>query len=366
MKKMTKILLEATLREEREAYVNAGRYERTEGRTDYRNGTYERDILTTLGWITDIRVPRCRRKGFRSRVLPRYKAREESVTKLLKEICVVGVSRRRTRDITSQLLEAEVSPGTLSNIFSELDREVNAFHRRSLKDEYRYLFLDGIYVSIMETREAKKRPILVAYGIKEDWTRELIHFKVARSESKAQWEAFLNSLYRRGLVGEELKLIVTDGAKGLKAALDTVYPYPERQLCWAHKMRNVTRYVPKKHGEGCVGGAREIYKAKNQREAVKKFKEWKEEWGVVVPKAVKCIERDLERLLSFYHFPEKHWKKIRTTNGIERVMREVRRRTYATGCFAHTASCERTTYAVIAHMNGKWRKRVLKGFEEQK
>jgi len=356
VKKMTKRLLEATLWEEQRGYLSASRYERTEERSDYRNGSYTRDLLTSFGLIRQIRVPRCRKKGFVSGVLPRYTTRETRVTEVLKEMCVVGVSRRRTRDITEPLLGAEVSPGTLSNIFAALHSEVRAFHRRALRDEYQVLFLDGIYVSIMETTEAKKRPVLVAYGITEDGTRELVHFQVARSESKAEWEGFLNSLYRRGLRGDALKLVVTDGAKGLEAALDTVYPYPKRQLCWVHsknpadKMRNVSNYLPKKYREECMRAARELYRAKSKREAVRKFKGWKEKWESVIPRAVKSIERELHRLFSFYDFPEGQRKKIRTTNAIERCLREVRRRTYANGCFAHRESCERTIYAVVAHI----------------
>ena len=214
LKRMTKTALEAALREERRVYLNASRYERTEERTDQRNGTYERDLLTLLGWIRGIEVPRCRRKGFRSKIVQRYTQRQERVTEVLKEMCVVGVSRRRTKDITEPLFGTEVSPGTLSNIFAELDREVRAFHRRPLKDEYTYLFLDGIYVSIKGVLKASKKPVLVAYGVKKDGIRELIHFKLSRSESKSEWEAFLNNLYGRGLIGEELKLIITDGAEG--------------------------------------------------------------------------------------------------------------------------------------------------------
>jgi len=362
MKEMTKRLLETTLREERQVYVNACRYERTEGRTDHRNGSYERDLFTRLGLIRGITIPRCRKRGFTSKVIPRYKRREERVTEGLREMCVVGVSRRRARDVTEPLLGFEVSPGTLSNIFAELDHEVRAFHRRGLKDEYRCLFLDGIYVSIKGALKASKKPVLVAYGIKKDGTRELIHFKLSRSESRSEWEAFLNSLYRRGLIGEELELIITDGGKGLKAALDVVYPYPKKQLCWAHKMRNVANYAPKKYREECVAQARLIYEASSKREAVRKFREWKLGWELVIPKAVRCIERDLDRLVSFLDFPKEHWKKIRTTNVIERCFREVRRRTYANGCFAHIDSCERTVYAVVAHMNRKWREEALKGF----
>jgi len=362
MKEMTKKLIEGALREERQVYVNAYRYERTEERTDHRNGSYERDLYTRLGLIRGIRIPRCRKKGFTSKVIPRYKRREERVTEGLKEMCVVGTSRRRARDITEPLLEFEVSPGTLSNIFAELDHEVKAFHRRGLRDEYRYLFLDGIYVSIKGALKASKKPVLVAYGIKKDGTRELIHFKLSRSESRSEWEAFLNSLYRRGLIGEELELIITDGGKGLKAAIDVVYPYPKKQLCWAHKMRNVANYAPKKYREECVGQARLIYKASSKREAVRKFREWKLGWEAVIPKAVRCIERDLDRLVSCFDFPKEHWKKIRTTNVIERCLREIRRRAYANGCFAHTESCERTIYAVVVHMNRKWMEKVLKGF----
>jgi len=242
--------------------------------------------------------------------------------------------------------------------------DVEAFHKRPLEDKYIYLFLDGVHLGIKGAVKRKKRPVLLAYGITEDGQRELVGFRVARSESEAQWVAFLNDLYKRGLEGERLKLIVIDGGKGLIAALDVVYPYTKRGRCWAHKLRNVANYLPKKYQGECINEARSIYEAPHRREAVARFWEWANEWREIVPKAVRCLENDLDELLTFLDFPEAHRKTIRTTNVIERSFGEVRRRARTMSCFNNVRSCERIVYAVVAHLNQKWeRPRArLKGF----
>ncbi len=160
------------------------------------------------------------------------------------------------------------------------------------------------------------------------------------------------------------KLIIIDGAAGLIAALDVVYPYTERERCWAHKLRNVANYLPKRYQKECISQARSIYEAPHRMEAVARFREWANGWREVAPKAVRCLERDLDDLLTFLDFPEAHRKKIRTTNVIERSFREVRRRARTMSCFNNFGSCERIVYAVVAHLDQKWgRPRArLKGF----
>lgn len=352
--RLVKTLLEGSLEKEMVRYAGAEKHERTEGRKEYRNGHYSRDLLTEIGLIKDILVPRSRKKGFKPKVFKRYQRRREKVNEAIQEMFVAGVSTRRVGDVLRILLEDRVSAGTVSEVAKGLDSCVEAFHRRPLEDKYVYLFLDGVYLGIKGAVKARKRPVLLAYGITEDGQRELIDFRVAKSESQAQWFAFLNDLYKRGLLGETLKLITIDGAPGLIATLDVVYPYTKRERCWAHKLRNVANYLPKKHQKECISQARSIYDAPHRVEAVARFREWADGWREVAPKAVRCLERDLDELLTFLDFPEAHRKKIRTTNVIERSFREVRRRARTMSCFNNVGSCERIVYAVIAHLNQKW------------
>jgi putative transposase len=362
---LVKYLLEGTLKQEMVGFAGAGWHERSRRRKTYRNGYYSRDLATELGLIRDILVPRSRKKGFRTRVFDRYQRRQEKVNTTIRKMFVAGVSTRRVGEVLQTLLEEKVSAATVSEIAKDLDSCVRSFHRRPLKDKYVYLFLDAVYLGVRGALRSNKRPVLVAYGITEDGQRELIAFRVARSESESQWYPFVNDLYRRGLIGDRLRLIVTDGSSGLRNALELVYPYVKRQRCWAHKLRNVSNSLTRKHQKDCINQARSIYEASCRREAVARFREWSDRWKGICPKAVKCLEKDIDELLSFFDFPGEHRKKIRTTNVIERCFREVRRRTRTMSCFNNVSSCERIVYAVFVHMNERWDspRARLKGFE---
>jgi len=210
---------------------------------------------------------------------------------------------------------------------------------------------------------AKKRLVLCAYGITFQGQRELISFRQATAESEAQWEAFLRDLYDRGLTGRALRLITTDGCPGLHRALDTVYPYARRQQCWAHKLRNVAAKIPRTRQEACLSQAKGIYQATTRREAVQRFRAWAAAWRSVVPRAVACLEADLEELLAFLDCPQAHWRKVRTTNAIERCFREVRRRTRAIGCFVNDASLDWMIYGLFRFMNEKRAGTVCREFK---
>jgi len=207
-----------------------------------------------------------------------------------------------------------------------------------------------------------ERAALVAYGIKSNGERELIDYRQASSESEAQWTGFLNSLFRRGLEGKNLKLITVDGGKGLHKAIENVYPFTPLQLCWVHKLRNVSKYTIKKHRNKCMQEVKKIYLAANKKKAIAKFKSWKKRWIKKVPKAVNCLEKDIDILLNFFSCPERHRIKVRTTNPIERSFREVRRRTKPMSCFTNYASCDRIIYAIFIRQNSIWKSRPIKGF----
>ncbi len=363
VKEFRRRFIEKSLEEERAQLICCDFYKRTSERKDYRNGYWRRWIMLKDGRL-EIRMPRIRGGGYDSDIIPRYQQRVDEVDAALMKIFLYGASTRLTGEALRPLLGEAVSAQTISNIAKSLDEEVKRYHNRRIEDRYLYLFLDGIVLKTRTGFGSKKKVVLVAYGIRIDGRRELIEFMVTKYESERRWEGFLNSLYNRGLLGEALGLVITDGNSGLENAVDNIYPHVKRQRCWAHKLRNVSNYLKKKDLEKCINKARTIYSAGSRKEAVKAYNEWAERWGTTYPKAVRCIEKDLEELLNFYSCPKEIRVKVRTTNAIERAFREVRRRTRPMSCFNNTQSIERIVYAVISHQNSKWRIAPLKEFTQ--
>ena len=362
--KLVKELMESTLREDMMLHIDRRPYQRTPDHGSYRNGYYERGLVTQFGTINDIKVPRLRRGVFTTKVFKRYKRYQDIVEDLVEDVFLAGVSTRRVGDAISKLLDTKVSHGTVSRIVKRLDAKVREYRTKPILDEYQHLFLDGIVLKIRYNNAYHNRSVLVAYGITMFGERKLIGFIQTQGESANNWEAFLNDLYRRGFEGKNLKLVTIDGSKGLRSALRLVYPLVPVQRCWAHKGRNVANYIPKRHQEECTGELKTIYDAKDRYRAIEAFKLWKKKWYKVSEKAVSCIENDLEELLCVYSFPETQRKKIRTTNIIERSFREVRRRTRVFSCFSNKDSCDRIIYAIFTHLNNGWKDRPLKQFTQ--
>lgn len=356
-------LIESALNTERELYMNCKPYERSKERKDYCNGYWKRWITLKDGRL-EIRMPRIRGKAYESAIIPRYKQRVKEVDAALMKIFLYGASTRLTGEALRPLLGEGVSAQTVSNITKSLDVEVKRFHNRKLEDKYLYLFLDGVMLKMRTGFGSKKKAILVAYGIRIDGKRELIDFVVTSHESENRWRRFLEDLCRRGIIGESLGLVITDGNPGLENAADIVYPFVKRQRCWAHKLRNVANYLKKRDLDKCIKGTWAIYDAKSRKEAERAYSKWAKIWKEIAPKAVRCIEKDLEELLNFYNCPKQIWIKLRTTNVIERAFREVRRRTRPMTCFNNTQSIERIVYAMLNHLNEQWGKKPLKEFTQ--
>jgi transposase-like protein len=357
-------LLEEALEAERTDWLGVGRYVRDEAvRRDYRNGYYRRDLGTRLGLLRRLRVPRTR-GGCRSQLLSRYQRRQESVNELVREAFLRGISTRQVGEVLEPILGEAYSAQTVSRIACGLDLAVQAFHRRRLRDEYLYLFLDGVVLKVRDARgQVRRRVVLVAYGITGGGRREVIAYRLVLGESEAAWTAFLQDSFLRGLEGRQLRLIVSDGSTGLAAALALVYPQVPQQRCWAHKLRNIADKVPKKEGS-CVREAAAIYQAASRREALRAYRIWVEKWRPTRPRAVASLERDLDELLNFFAVPQAHWRKVRTTNVIERCFREVRRRTRPMSSFTNPASCDRIIFGVISHLNRSWETKPLKQFTQ--
>lgn len=361
--KLVKELMESTVKTDLELYIEQHKEEK-DTEDLYRNGSYRRNLVTQFGLVNDIEVPRLRKAGFQTRAFKRYKRYEDIVEDLIQDIFLAGVSTRRVGDAISKLLDTKVSHAKVSSITRRLDTKVQEFHKKEILDEYQYLFLDGITLKIRYNNRYRNRKILVAYGITVFGERKFIAFHQAKGESFDAWEGLVNDLYNRGLKGDNLKLIATDGSKGLHSALGIVYPHIALQRCWAHKLRNVSNYLKKAYQDECINDARAIYKAQSKHHAIAIFKAWKKKWLKKSPRAVYCLEKDLEELLNVFQCPKNHWKKIRTTNVIERSFREVRRRTRVFTCFTNLKSCERIIYAIFTYLNNKWKERPIKDFTQ--
>jgi putative transposase len=360
-----KALMEKALEAERDRYLQFGYYEHAPAfRFDYRNGCYFRDFATRLGLLRRLRMPRTR-KGFRSQLLPRYQRRQQAVNELVRQAFLRGISTRQVGEVLEPVLGEAYSAQTISNITRELNSAVERFHRRTLGDDYLYLFLDGVVLKVRDSGgQVRRRVVLVACGVTRAGRRELIAYRFAgNGESETSWVEFLQDLYLRGLEGKNLRLIVSDGGKGLRAALPLVFPCIPVQLCWAHKMRNIADKAGRREGS-CVAEAAAMYQAGSKSQAQRAFREWKQHWEHRRPNAVACVERDLDSLLHFFDVPAGHWKKVRTTNVIERAFREVRRRTRPMSSFSNPESCDRIVFGVISHLNRSWERKPLPEFTQ--
>jgi putative transposase len=235
-----------------------------------------------------------------------------------------------------------------------LDEAVAAFHRRPLANRYRALILDGVVLTRRTGAGALRRPVLVALGITFKRQLEVIDFRLAPAESQPAWEAFLNDLHARGLTGEGLTLIVTDGGAGLLAALPLVYPRVRVGRCWAHKSRNVLDKVREVDRERVKRDLHRISHAVDRTAARAAARRFVTHWHPHYPAAVRCLQQDLEDLLAFFVFDDPAWRQAaRTTNAIERRFVEVRRRTRPMGVFSDRTSMERVLFAVFTHENHK-------------
>jgi putative transposase len=342
-----------------DSFINASRHERTPRRRGYRNGYRSRSLLTSVGAL-DLQVPRDREGQYQPDLFARYRRVDRSLEESIKAMFLGGASTRKVGDILDILCGERLSASKVSTVVKELDRAVWDFANSPIQDDLVFLFLDALSVSIRFGLKAKKVKLLVAYGIKVDGSRCLLSFQRARSESYACWKAFVDNLHVRGLKGKNLKLIVMDGAPGLWAAVEEVYPFVEHQLCWVHKLRNVAKYCPKSLRQECVNQAAQIMYAPSAGVAARHFREWKKRWRDKIPRAVACLEKDFDKLIPFFQFPQDLHKMIRTTNVIERCFREVRRRLKVMGCFQNSKSCDRIIYAIFNYFNTKWTRNTEK------
>ena len=359
-------MLQADSEQQMEDFLGLKWHERPAGeagRIDYRNGYYEREYVVPLG-VLRFRVSRTRLRSFLPRGMRALQRRSPEVSEMIRQAFLRGISTRGVGRVVALLTGESVSAQTVSRLTRVLDQQVEQFHHAPLGDEWCYLILDGVWLKVRRAFGPQKVLLLVAYGVRTDGRRQLLAFVRAKSESQAGWEGLLNDLYRRGLRGQRLQLVITDGCPGLAAAIPAVYPRARHQRCWVHKMRNILEKVRRSDRDAVKRDAQRIYQAANQAAARRAFERFRFRWQAPYSQMVERLERDLPELLTFFNFPRHLWRKLRTTNAIERCFVEVRRRTRPMVVFINVESVDRIIYAIFSRCNEDWKTHTLKLFTQ--
>jgi putative transposase len=346
-KDTVRVLLEEGLSWEIKEQLKVDWYGRTSERTDWRNGYTVRSFRTRWGKLEDIRVPRSRKGSYKSALVERYSRWAGQFGKQVQQAVILGLSTRKAKRFFSGFFGSVLcSASAISSLLKRLDSQVASFHKRPLADDYVYLFLDGFSLRI---REALRRPYtaLVAWGIKMDGSKEFIDYKIATSEKAIFCQSFLEGLFQRGLTGKSLRLIITDGAKGFAEAASWVYGRIPQQSCIVHRLRNTNKYLKGSFNRKAVlQEAKAVFAAGDKKEAVTKARAFIQHWKDKEPRAVSCFARDLDSSLTFYHQPKELWTKLKSTNPLERLLRELRRRIRLVDSFANLTSADRWLYAL--------------------
>jgi transposase-like protein len=320
------------------------------GAADRRNGSYSRWLMTELGEI-ELAVPRTRTWSALA-VVRAYARRVAHIDRMILACFVLGLSTRKVAIALLPILGRRISAATVSDVAKTLDAAVAAFHRRRLADIYPVLMLDGVVLARKTGMGAIRRPVLVTLGLRPDGKKEIIDYRLAKSESAAEWERFLSDLYRRGIEGARLELITVDGGAGLLAALPLVYPGIPVQRCWAHKIRNVLDKAKAADRDAVKAGLHAVMNAPNLVAARKAAGAFARRWDGAYDTAIDCLRNDLDELLTCFRYKTLEQRKaVRTTNAIERRFREVRRRTRPMGVFQDRTSMDRILFAVFTHEN---------------
>ena len=343
--------LEDVLEAEMEQALGAAKGERTGERLGYRSGYYTRSLITRIGKI-ELRVPQDRQGRFQTEVFERYQRSEKALVSALAEMYVQGVSTRKVKAITEELCGHSFSASAISGIVKKLDGQLEAFARRRLEEPYPYLVLDARYEKMREGGVIRAQAVLVAVGIGADGRRATLGVELANRESQSSWREFLEGLKQRGLKGVEL--VVSDDHAGLRKAIAEVLAEAAWQRCYVHFLRNALDYLPRKADDDCLMELRWIYDRHDVAEARRDLARWLEKWGGKYRKLCDWAEANIEETLTFLRLPRQHHKHMKSTNMLERLMEELKRRTYVVRIFPNSASCLRLVRALAAEIHDGW------------
>jgi transposase-like protein len=345
--------LNTMLDAEADAQCGAKRYERSPERLDTRAGHYERNLLTSSGEVK-LTVPRLRKLPFETEIIERYRRRESSVEEALVQMYLAGVSVRRVEDITEALWGERVSPSTVSELNQKIYATIEAWRQRPIEGEHAYVYLDGIWLKRSWGGEVRNIAVLVAVGVRSDGYREILGVAEGTKEDKESWRNFLRYLKGRGLKG--VKLVISDKCLGLLEALGEFYPEARWQRCMVHWYRNVFTATPRGRRKEVAAMLKAIHGQEDRQAAREKAEAVAQKLEAMkLGQAAAIVRQGVEETLSYMAFPREHWTRIRTNNMLERIMREIRRRTRVVGNFPDGQSAMMLVAARLRHVAGtRW------------
>ena len=351
LKALVKEALDQLLQAEMAEFLGAGPGERTLGRIGYRAGYYSRGLITRVGKI-ELRVPRDRNGEFSTALFERFQRSEKALVSALAEMYVQGVSTRKVKAITEELCGHSFSASVISEINKGLDETLTKFARRRLSEDYPYVILDARYERVREDGVIQSQAVLVALGINWDGHRQVLGIELANRESQSSWREFLVGLKQRGLRGVEF--VASDDHAGLKKAIAEVLPEAAWQRCYVHFLRNALDYLPRKADDDCLQELRWLYERRDIVEAQRDLAAWLQRWQRKYPKLTNWVEENIGSTLTFYRLPRLHHKHLKSTNMLERLNEEIRRRTLVVRIFPNADSCLRLVRALCAEIHETW------------
>ncbi|HNM20584.1 MAG TPA: IS256 family transposase [Nitrospira sp.] len=351
MKSLMKEALQEVLESEMTEHLGATPGERTEGRTGYRAGYYSRGLVTRIGKL-ELRVPRDRSGEFSTALFERYARSEKALVAALAEMYVQGVSTRKVKAITEELCGHGFSASSISQINKSLDATLAKFAARQLTEPYPYLILDARYEKVRDAGVIESRAVQIAIGINWEGQRQVLAVELANRESETSWKDFLAKLKARGLSGVEI--VVSDDHAGLRKAIRETLTEAAWQRCYVHFLRNALDYLPRKADDDCLQELRWIYDRRDIQEANRDLAAWIGKWQGKYPKLVDWVENHIGETLSFYRLPRAHHKHLKSTNMLERLNEEIKRRTRVVRIFPNETSCLRLIRALCVETHETW------------
>jgi putative transposase len=348
---MIRIILNMAMKAERQQYLGLGPYERSPEREDYANGYKAKTVTTRVGDIT-FAIPQVRKGEFYPSALEKGLRSERALLVTLAEMYIQGVSTRKVATITEQLCGHQVSSGQVSRATAQLDEALQAWRQRTL-GECRYIYLDALYNPVRQDGQVRDAAILIAVGVHEAGKRQILGLSVSLSEAEVHWRTFLQSLVQRGLRG--VQLIISDAHTGLKAARQAVFGGVPWQRCHFHLQQNAQRYVTRQNQQAEVAAdIRAIFNARDRSEAETLLAQTVTKYATSAAKLANWLETAIPQGLTVFAFPEPHRRRLRTSNGLERLNREIRRRTPVVSIFPSEAACLRLVSALLMEISDEW------------
>jgi len=351
LKPLIQAAVQETLEAEMTEALSAEKGERSEGRLGYRSGYYTRSLITRVGKI-ELRVPQDRAGRFSTELFERYQRSEKALVAALAEMYVQGVSTRKVKQVTEELVGHAFSASAISAINKRLDASLKAFCERKLKEPFPYLILDARYERVREDGIIASQAVLIAIGVDWEGRRQVLAVELANRESRSSWKEFLEALKARGLHGVEF--VVSDDHPGLKKAIAEVLSGVFWQRCYVHFLRNALDYVPRKVDDDCLLELRWMYDRRDLAEVRRDLAAWLAKWGGKYPKLTGWVEENIEETLTYFRLPLAHRKHMKSTNMLERLNEEIRRRTYVVRIFPNADSCLRLVRALTIERHETW------------